>query len=120
MHRGQNQGEAIVYYNRVIRDHPLSETADDAAERLAELEQPIPDANPAALARAEAAPPPAGGKGIFAKMFGLWSRRPDVSTETTAASIIGDGGGGTGLGLGEGTFEVEGTILEEGSPPPGQ
>ena len=116
MQRGRNEGEAIVYYNRAIRNHPLSEAAEKAAEQLVELEQPIPDSNPAALARAEAAPPPEG-KGFFGKMFGLWSRRPDISTETTAASIIPGEGEGEGVGLGVGTFEVEGAVLGTESPP---
>jgi outer membrane protein assembly factor BamD len=117
MRRGGNQGEAIVYYNRVIRDHPLSEVVEDATTRLAELDQPIPEANPVALARAEAAPPPPKGKGVFARVFGLWSRRPDVSTETTAASLIDDAEGREGPGAGEPpTFEVEGTVIGAGSP----
>lgn len=118
MRRGQNQGEAIVYYNRVIRNHPLSKAAQDAETRLVELEQPIPDSNPAALRRAEAAPPPPEVEGVLARMFGLWGRRPDVSTQTTAASILpGNGGEGDGAGGGEGTFEVEGTVLGTESPP---
>ena len=117
MRQGQNQGEAIVYYNRVIRNHPLSDSSQDAEKRLAEMEQPIPDANPAALLRAEAAPPGNNGKGILSKMFGLWSRRPDISTETGASSIIATDEDGEGEGLGEGTFEVEGTVLTSDSPP---
>jgi outer membrane protein assembly factor BamD len=118
MLRGQNQGEAIVYYNRVIRNYPLSKSAEDATKRLAELEQPIPDPNPAALERAQSASA-VNGKSIFSKMFGLWSRRPDISTDTAAASIIGNDEDGDGQGLGEGTFEVEGTVID-GASPPGQ
>jgi outer membrane protein assembly factor BamD len=117
MRRGGNQGEAIVYYNRVIRDHPLSDVVEDASARLAALDQPIPEANPAALARAQAAPSPPEGKGVFARVFGLWSRRPDVSTDTTAASLIDDDEGQEGQGVdGPPSFEVEGTVIGTTSP----
>ena len=116
MRRGQNEGEAIVYYNSVIRNHPLSDAAEEASERLSELEQPIPNVNPAALQRAEAAPLGGNEKGIFSKMFGLWSRRPDIPTETAAASII-ESDEGEGLGFAGGTFEVEGTVLNTDNPP---
>ena len=108
-----DEGESILYYTRVIRDHPLAEVVEDATERLAELDQPIPSANPVALARAEAAPEP-DGKGLLARMFGLWSRRPDISTDTTAASII-PGEDGTGSGE-EGVFEVEGAVVGSDEP----
>ncbi len=115
MRNNDNAGEAIIYYSRVIRDHPLAEEVASAKERLTELGQPIPEANPVALARAEAAPPPAS-KGLFARMFGLLSRRPAVSTETTAASIIRDEEPGTVTG--EGDFEVEGVVVNPSNPPP--
>ena len=113
MCRNDNAGEAIIYYNRVIRDYPLSEEVERATERLVELDQPIPETNPAALRRTGDAPKP-NEKGLFARMFGLMGRRPDVSTETTAASIIpseepsGDGQ--------EGVFEVEGAVVDVDAP----
>jgi outer membrane protein assembly factor BamD len=114
LRRNDDEGEAILYYTRVIRDYPLSEFVEDATEDLADLDQPIPNANPVAIARAEAAPEPEG-KGLLARMFGLWSRRPDISTETTAASIIpGEEGSGGGE---EGVFEVEGAVLGPDGPP---
>ncbi len=116
MRRGQNDGEAIVYYNRVIRNHPMTDAADEARERLEEMGQPVPTSNPAALARAESAEPPEG-KGIFARVFGLWSRRPDVPTDTAAASIIPREEDGEGAGTGLGTFEVEGAVLGTEGPP---
>jgi len=87
MRRGQNEGEAIVYYSRVIRNHPLSDAAARSEERLREFDQPIPDSNPAAMERA-AAIPTEPSRGLFDEMFGLWGRRPDIPTDTTAASII--------------------------------
>ncbi len=109
MRNNEDEGESILYYTRVIRDHPLSEFVELAKDRLAELEQVIPPVNPVALARAETAPEP-DEKSLLARVFGIWSRRPDISTETTAASIIPgeEGLGGDGE---EGVFEVEGAVV---------
>ena len=38
-------------YSRIVRDYPLSSYADDAKSKLKELELPVPQADPAALAR---------------------------------------------------------------------
>ncbi len=118
MSKSNNEGEAIIYYTRLVRDHPLAEEVDDAKSRLTELNQPIPDVNPAALARAEAVPP-IKGRGLFGRMFGILGRRPDISTETTAASIIRDDEE-PGADVEDGSFEVEGTVVSEnGKKPPG-
>ena len=117
MRLNDDEGESILYYTRVLRDHPLSEFVEDATARLAELDQSIPTANPVALARAETAPEP-DEKSLLARVFGIWSRRPDISTETTAASIIpGEEGGADGA---EGVFEVEGTVIGPDEPLEGQ
>jgi outer membrane protein assembly factor BamD len=116
MRRSDNEGESIIYYARIVRDHPLSERVGEAKERLISLNQPIPEVNSAALARAEEAPQPEG-RGLFGRMFGILGRRPDISTETTAASIIRESEEGEGTG--EGTFEVEGRVISGSSPPGG-
>ncbi len=119
MSKSNNEGEAIIYYNRIVRDHPLSAEVDDAKGRLTELDQPIPDVNPAALARAQAAPP-VEGRGLFGRMFGILGRRPDISTSTTAASIIRDDEEESQPGVEDGAFEVEGRVVgENGKKPPG-
>jgi outer membrane protein assembly factor BamD len=82
-----NEGESGIYYTRLVTDHPLSERAEEAKERLAALSLPIPDANPVALARAQER---VEEKGLFGKMFSMFSRRPGVSTETNAASVRDD------------------------------
>ena len=119
MSKSNNEGEAIIYYNRIVRDHPLSAEVDNAKGRLTELDQPIPDVNPAALARAQAAPP-VEGRGLFGRMFGILGRRPDISTSTTAASIIRDDEEESQTGVEDGAFEVEGRVVSEnGKKPPG-
>src|SRR3954463_16201809 len=40
-------------FSRIVRDYPLSNRVDDAKRRLEDLELPVPQADPAALARAQ-------------------------------------------------------------------
>lgn len=107
-----NEKEAAIYYARIVTEHPLSGRVGDAKERLTDLNQPIPDPNPVALARAQQNVPQ--DRTMFGKMFGMFKSRPAVPTETSAvssaedASSVGDSapapvrGGTTGAGSGGG------------------
>lgn len=80
-----NEPESVIYYSRLVSEYPTSERVNEAKARLAELNQPIPQPNPVAMANAQAQPRP--DKGILGKVFSVFSRRPDVSTDTPAASV---------------------------------
>ena len=69
-------GEA---YTRIVRDYPLSPYADQAKKKLQELELPVPEADPAAVARMkyEAANHVEPGK--VRKLTDFIRRNPDVS-----------------------------------------
>lgn len=69
-------GEA---YARLVRDYPLSPYADQAKKKLQELELPVPEADPAAVARMkyEAANHVEPGK--FHKLTDFIRRNPDMS-----------------------------------------
>jgi outer membrane assembly lipoprotein YfiO len=112
--RAGNPGEAIVYYSRVVRDHPESSFDRVSRARLTDLGQPLPEVNPAALAQLEARPDPVP-RSLASRMFGVFSSRPAISTETTAASILEENPQGSEPGDGE--FSVDGVILEVGDPP---
>lgn len=84
--RQSNNPESAIYYARVVTEHPLSERAGDAKQRLTEMKMPVPEPSPAALARAQQQAEHED-KGILGKMFGMFSRRPAVSTDTDAASV---------------------------------
>jgi outer membrane protein assembly factor BamD len=79
-----NDQESVIYYARVVTEHPLSDRVDAAKQRLTALNQPIPDPNPVALARAQQTP--REDRSIFTKMFGMFKSRPPVPTETSAAT----------------------------------
>jgi outer membrane protein assembly factor BamD len=71
------EGEA---YARIVRDYPLSEYADNAKKKLQELEMPVPEADPKAVARMQFEKENRQKPGMFSKATGaLLKRGPDVS-----------------------------------------
>ncbi len=66
-------------YARIVRDYPLSPYADQAKKKLQELELPVPEADPAAVARMkfEAANHVEPSK--FHKLTDFIRRNPDMS-----------------------------------------
>lgn len=79
-----NEQEAAIYYGRIATDHPLSPRVGDAKQRLIAMNQPVPEPNPVALARAQQTP--RDEKSVVGKVFGMFNRRPPVPTGTGAAS----------------------------------
>ena len=79
-----NEEESAIYYARIVIEHPLSQKVADAKRHLTAMNQPIPEPNPVALARAQQAP--REDKNILGKMFGILRSRPPVPTETGAAN----------------------------------
>ena len=124
LRHSNNEPEAAIYYARVVTDHPLSDRVDEAKHRLMAMNMPIPEANPVALARAQAAP--RDDKSIIGKMFGLVRHRPPVSTDTAAASSAAEEeentaptsvrGGTSGSGD-TGDFNIDSKVVQPGKPP---
>jgi len=108
------EDEAARYYERIIREYPSSEFDENARDRLSELGRPTPEVSEAALARLEAIPEPEY-RSLASRMFGVFSGRPAISTETTAASILEESPEGPDTGDGE--FSIDGVILDVGGPP---
>jgi outer membrane protein assembly factor BamD len=71
--------EASGYYARIVRDYPLSESADDARSRLSALNAPVPEADPMALARMTYEQAHAVSPGLWDSFMGMFRSRPDVS-----------------------------------------
>ena len=125
LRHSDNQPEAAIYYARIVTDHPLSGRVDEAKHRLTAMNMPIPEANPVALARAQASP--RDDKGVLGKMFGLFNHRSSVSTETSAASSASEEeaatapasvrGGTSGSGDSTGDFTIEPRVVQPSKPP---
>ena len=75
----ETAGEAPSYYARIVRDYPLSEHVEEAKQRLAEMGSPVPEADPAAVARMTYEGTHEEFPGLFDKMMGAFYRRPNVS-----------------------------------------
>lgn len=107
--------QSVVYYARVVRDYPSSEFSEQAADRLRELGQPVPEVSEAVQARLEVEAEDEPVRSLASRMFGIFGGRPNVSLETTAASILTENPEEGESGDGE--FSVDGVILDVGGPP---
>src|SRR5207249_496299 len=126
LRHSNNEPEAAICYARIVTDHPLSERVDEAKHRLTAMNMPIPEANPIALARAQAAP--RDERSILGKMVGLVRHRSPVSTDTAAASSAAEAeentaptsvrGGTAGGGDGTGDFNIDSKVVQQPGKPP--
>jgi outer membrane protein assembly factor BamD len=66
-------------FAKVVRDYPLSDRADDAKQRLQELELPVPEVDAAALDRAKREQASYHRGGLMSRSMGLLKSGPDVS-----------------------------------------
>ncbi len=82
--RHADNPESEIYYRKIVTDYPFSERVSEAKGQLTEMNKPIPEPNPAALAHGE---PPKVEKGFFGKMLSPMSHRPNVPIETGASSV---------------------------------
>lgn len=108
------------YYARIVRDYPLSELVPDAKSRLKELKQPIPPADPKAVAwmRAEQNAPRQHAS-LIGKPMGLFRSgpkgeiqaaarygTPNMSPEDESSGEVLGGGGKPQVGLGNSVVAV--------------
>ena len=76
---GEDASEAALYYSHIVRDYPLSKHIEDAKQHLAALEAPIPEPDPAAVARMTYENTHAKNPGLWGRIMGTFHRRPNVS-----------------------------------------
>jgi outer membrane protein assembly factor BamD len=79
---------AAAYYSRIISDYPLSKHADEAREKLGDWKMPIPEAKPEAIARMKYDLEHRQERGFWGKTWGVFSKRPDVSTASKAGQPV--------------------------------
>ena len=76
---GEAAAKSSNYYARIVRDYPLSPRVEDAKKRMAAMEAPIPEPDPAAVARMTYENTHAGSVGLWGRMMGAFQRHPNVS-----------------------------------------
>jgi outer membrane protein assembly factor BamD len=72
----QKAGEALA---KIVRDYPLSEYAGQAKKRLVAMELPVPEADPAAVARMKYEAENQTKPGLLHRATGFMRSSPDVS-----------------------------------------
>ncbi len=66
-------------YAKLVRDYPLSAYADAAKKKLKDMEKPIPEPDPVALARQKYELENHDKPGMMSHFWGLFRKSPDVS-----------------------------------------
>jgi outer membrane protein assembly factor BamD len=110
--RNNNESESAVHYARLVSDYPMHERVTESKQRLLAMNMPVPSPNPIAVAQAQMQV--RENRGIFGRVFRVFSRRPDVSTETSAESV---GGSETEQDDGSGTFTIDPAVVQPTTPP---
>jgi outer membrane protein assembly factor BamD len=75
----KTSSDAPPVYAKIVRDYPLSEFADDAKKRLTAMNEPVPEADPAAVARMTYEQTHREEDGFRDKVMGAFHRRPSVT-----------------------------------------
>jgi outer membrane protein assembly factor BamD len=114
--------------SRIVKEYPLSAHAGEAKDRLGELKQPIPQADPQAVARMKYEEENQSKPGIMSRIVGPVSGRPDVhlAAKTGAPSMKAlrpdvpvsvpatAAGGQTGVSDVTASFGTDTTALDKG------
>ena len=83
--------QAVPYLDRIVTEFPLSSRVDDAKQQLATLDQPVPHATKATLARAEADAAHHVHQSPLAKLSEPFSSSPDFSATRHGPVDLGHG-----------------------------
>lgn len=66
-------------YTRIVRDYPLSAYAENAKKKLLQMEKPVPEADPVALARQKYELANHDKPGMMSHFWGMFKGSPDTS-----------------------------------------
>ncbi|MCC6859527.1 MAG: outer membrane protein assembly factor BamD [Bryobacterales bacterium] len=102
--------QTVAAYTRIVKDYPLSAYVEQAKLRLKDLEAPVPEADPVALARMKYELENRENPGMMSHFWGMFRKSPDVSAAaksgsppmtgyrpTVPASVPPTAAGGTGV-----------------------
>ncbi len=71
--------KAGAAYSKIVRDYPLSPRVDDATKQLQQMELPVPEADPVAVARMKYEQENRVKVGMMSRATGMLKRGPDAS-----------------------------------------
>jgi len=72
------ENQQVTDLTRIVKDYPLSAYVDEAKEKLRAMNRPVPEADPAALARMQYELENRKKPGVFSNAFGVFSQHPDT------------------------------------------
>jgi outer membrane protein assembly factor BamD len=78
--------QAIASYQKIVRDYPLSDWADDAKKKLKDMEAEVPEADPVAVARMQYEKENATKPGMIRRTLGFMARGPDMTPSAKSGS----------------------------------
>lgn len=76
---------AGYYYGKIVSEHPLSPLVENARKKLEDLNLPIPEVNPEALARAQADLDGIKKSSFMGRVMSLLSKKPNTSSARRAS-----------------------------------
>jgi outer membrane protein assembly factor BamD len=85
LEKKKNIVAAGYYYGKIISEHPLSPLIEDARKKLEDLNLPIPEVNPQALARAQTEQENIPKSSFMGRMLNRFSKKPNVSSARRSA-----------------------------------
>ena len=82
---------SAIAYTRVVKDYPLSPFVDEAKSKLQQMERPIPEADPAAVARMKYELENRTKAGFVSKGLTIFSHSPDtrMAAKTGTPAMLG-------------------------------
>ncbi len=78
-------------YSKIVKDYPLSARVDEAKAKLQELELPVPEADPVALARMKYELENRDRPGFMTRSTGIIRRGPDMTTAAKSGTPAMEG-----------------------------
>ncbi len=72
------EDKAVTAFTRIVKDYPLSDHADDAAQKLKEMNRPVPEADPVAYAHMKYEQENRDKVSIRTRGLDMFRQRPDI------------------------------------------
>lgn len=128
--KNEHRDVASVYYSRIVKNYPMSETAADAKQKLVDFKVPVPQPDPNALAWMQAEQSiDRPGNSLFHRALGVFRSSPDLQmaartgepnlepeSDTVSATDVLSGGGQSTIGGGSSSAPGNTAVIETVTP----
>jgi outer membrane protein assembly factor BamD len=80
------ENQQVADYSKIVKDYPLSQYADDAKAKLQAMNRPVPEVDPAAMARMQYELDNREKAGLPSRIIGPFKSKPDVRMASKSGS----------------------------------